>query len=316
MYRDAKAYLNDLESRMRLGHLYVEPPDRFGRYSLDWADAKSPGETRKRQKLDSVRRHLSPLNTLYVNQVTVGKVEDALRTFSRQHPATYNHTLSMLKAILRFAEDRGQQVDPSVLRLRPVKVTHREGRYLSREELDRIAAWMPEHLRLVVSFTALTGLRLGEVVAVQDAHFRDGWLDVQGTKTEASKASVPLSPDALRVVAEQQLLRPAGASHLFTKEDGTGMSAPYLTQRWREAVALAGFAPGEVRFHDLRTTFISSLRPAGVDPVEAAKLARQRGLKLYFDVYAKVRPEELDAAAAKLRWAEDTTRTDAAQSES
>lgn len=136
---------------------------------------------------------------------------------------------------------------------------------------------------------AFTGLRLGELVGLRwddvdternlitvrrtyspDGH---GRLELRATKSGRIR-SVPLLDDLLPWLDSA---RASGFEHVFTGVRGGPFDSGNLSRavRWPETRSnIATFADGtELRFHDLRHTFLSRLARLGVSPANIQKVA-------------------------------------------
>jgi hypothetical protein len=92
---DAKTYLADLESRRRLGSLYREQPVLFGEEAEGWRERQKVGPaTRKLYR--AACNSLSPLDSLYVNQVTVRAADDLISKKARTASASARLALTVL----------------------------------------------------------------------------------------------------------------------------------------------------------------------------------------------------------------------------
>ena len=109
-----------------------------------------------------------------------------------------------------------------------------------------------------IRFAAVTGLRIGEVLAVrwEDVDFEGGRLTMRETKTGRRVHDLPAA--ALTILAALPRLN----SWAFTT--GTDSAITYRTVRkhFAEAVTDAGLA--DVRLHDLRRTVMTNAAAAGV----------------------------------------------------
>jgi len=299
--RDAKTYLADLESRRRLGHLYREPPERFGDFAQAWLGRQTGLAAKTRKSYANSLRLLQPLDSLYLNEVTTSTVDDLIAGLARKTPASAGMALALCKRVLRAARERGQVIDEGVLRIRSPKHTTRPGRFLTWDEIREISSWMPDYLCRAVPLAALTGLRVSELLALDDSHI-DLYVQrvyVPGTKTKASKAEVPISPAATQLIREQMLVRHADGTHLFcARRTGERLSTTYFLEVFHAAVVDAELEG--VVFHHLRHTFGGLLVADNVHPTVAAGLYRHKGERLFLDLYGKVRPEDLRAAVQDL----------------
>src|SRR5207302_219229 len=89
-------------------------------------------------------------------------LEDHIIARAAEKPVAARNELQVLKAALRRAESRGQSVDHGIYEIPAPAHEAREARALTLDELDEIASWMPEHIKRIVFFTGLVGLRFSE----------------------------------------------------------------------------------------------------------------------------------------------------------
>ena len=214
-------------------------------------------------------------STRYRSSVFGGRwSEDLITTLAARAPRRAEIALATLKRILRDAEERGQNVDPGVHRLRIAKSQEREPRYLTWAEADELQSWMPEHVRRIVPIAILTMLRRGEILGLRDADLdleagsvsvfaqhQDG--ERVATKTRAGRRTVDVGPWAVRLLREQQLARPPNSGgYLFPSRAGTPYDGNNFMARIFKPAARAAGVP-ELTLHDLRHTGASLMIAAG-----------------------------------------------------
>jgi integrase len=185
--------------------------------------------------------------------------------------------LQELKTGLRAAQSRGQQVDPGILAIEPVRHEAIEGIALELDDLDGIAAWMPERVKRLVPFCGTVGLRWSEAVQMDDGMVDLGagelliprWLN----KCRREKA-IPLAACEVQLLREQRMARPAGTTLLFPNAEGGVYSKSGFRSVWLPALLEVGLAHrnekrrivAEFKFHWLRHTAISLMCRAGMKP--------------------------------------------------
>lgn len=149
----------------------------------------------------------------------------------------------------------------------PVKVQNARLRYLTPEEIERLLAACPEHLRRVVTVALHTGMRKSEILTLQ-------WQQIQleqrgvlllDTKN-GEQRGVPLTETVARLfqTIQEDHARFGLASPWVFPNPVTGK--PYRADwktAWYTALRKAGI--GDFRFHDLRHTCGSYLAMRGVD---------------------------------------------------
>ena len=192
---------------------------------------------------------------------------DVERMVDRLRPVQRNRILALTSRLFTLCETwelRPQHSNPARGIERAVE--NARDRVLDADELAALAAALdamddasPAPVA-AIRFAALTGLRIGEVLAVQWEHvdFQTGRLVMPETKTGRRTHDLPTP--ALELIAA--LPRINGNPWTFT----TGRDAPvsYKTVRtaFSGAVRAAGLA--EARLHDLRRTVMTQAAVAGV----------------------------------------------------
>jgi integrase len=280
-HRAARAFKLDVVRRAQAGSLFLAARERFGVLAGAWLERYLVGAAgRVRPRPRSVRAveeclgYLAPLEPLPIDRVRRAVVEDLVTTLAARAPRRAEMALALCKRILRDAEERGQPVDPSVQRLRIAKPPEREPRYLTWEEADEVASWMPEHVSRIVPIAILTLLRQGELFGLRDADLdlaagsvavfaqhQEG--ERVATKTRAGRRTVDVGPRTIRLLREQQLARqPSGACHLFPSRAGVPYDGSNFMNRIFKPAARAAGIP-ELTFHDLRHTGASLMIAGG-----------------------------------------------------
>ncbi|MGD9572376.1 MAG: tyrosine-type recombinase/integrase [Thermoleophilia bacterium] len=280
-HRDARAFKIDVERRRQAGILFRAPPERFDEVAAAWLrrfKVGAAGRVRPRPKTVRVAedclRHLAPLNPVPVERISRSMVEDLITDIAARAPRRAEMTLSLLKRILRDSEDRGQNVDAAVHRVRVARVDEREPRFLTWEEGEEMRSWMPEYVARIVPVAILTMLRRGELLGLREADvdLENGSIAVLGQrqegehvapKTRAGRRSVDLGPLVIRLLREQQLARtPNQDGYLFPTRSGRPFDGDNFMDRVFKPAARSAGIP-ELTFHDLRHTGASLMIAAG-----------------------------------------------------
>lgn len=209
------------------------------------------------------RKHVAPtLGQHKVAKVRRGDVEHAVAALSG---SPRNATLSLLSRLFTLAEHwewRPQHANP----VRGVERARQEprDRVLSPDELAALAGALatagPRYTGTVgaVRFAALTGLRIGEVLAVQWEHvdFEAGRLLLPDTKTGRRHHDLPAP--ALAVLADL----PRHCAWPFSN-DGAAPSYAQAQGAFRRAARAAGLE--DVTLHDLRRTVMTTAAADGAN---------------------------------------------------
>ncbi len=198
---------------------------------------------------------------------------------------------AVLHKMLADAVQWGYALENAAAAIAPPPMPFRELRFPTIDELGRIIGAIPHAYRAMAFVALLTGLRWGELVALQwaDVDLEAGTLSVRRalpSKTKefrapkwGSRRVIDLLPPARRVLMDL----PQRGEYIFPGARGGTLSYRYFHGRvWRPTVRK--LSPS-MRIHDLRHAYASLLLAFG-DPV--LYVARQLGhssVKLTVDTY-------------------------------
>lgn len=175
----------------------------------------------------------------------------------RLSPKTINNHLSVARAILRFASERGA-LDPSP-RVTSVAVAAPMLRFLTAKESDLLLHAAEADYRGMILLALRSGLRLGELRSLR-------WVDLDATTASLVVAGrrVPLCPRTLATLAAA----PRRSEWIFASRSGARLSHGACKRPLARAAQRAGLAP--LGWADLRHTFTRELLARRV-PVPVAQ---------------------------------------------
>lgn len=188
-------------------------------------------------------------------------------------PKTVDDEINQMKSVIIKAFDNDLVGGDVLKTFRRVKKTlkahsNRRERVLTVQEFNRLQEKAPRHLRDIVTMGYWTGMRKGEILNLTwdrvDLKERFIRLEASDTKEGQGKA-VPLGDDALRVLS--RLPRPLHGGFVFLY-NGRPIEHRFETAI-KTACKSAGIPWGRKEkggfiFHDLRHTFVTDMRRAGV----------------------------------------------------
>lgn len=248
---------------------------------------------------------------------------------------TLRNVHALLSAAIGSAVPRHRPDNP-FFKLRLPEYVQEEMVFLTTGEFSLLLSKIPEQHRLVIRFLVSTGLRWGELVAlnVGDLNLLDDTPSVRvfkaikraehgkyigTTKTRRGRRTVSIPPSLVPELADITFGKAADEA-LFVGARGARLRENNFRDRvWKKAVTAANaerdadglFIPRALRLnkqpriHDLRHTHVSWQISAGVD---LPTLQRRLGHESYdttVDVYGHLDPSQLkrsaDAAEASLR---------------
>lgn len=180
-------------------------------------------------------------------------------------------------------------------------------RHLTPAQLAAVLGQLNARRRLWVVAGAYTGLRDSELgrLAWEDVELERGWLRVRGTKTAAAFRSVPISP-GLRPWLEAALPDPAAGPvlELWTNRRRDiaiaywkvlGLKVPDYRKEGATAAGMPRLSP-----NDLRRTFASWMKQAGVDSLAVAHLLGHSSTRMVEMVYGRLNDAVYQGAIATL----------------
>ncbi|HYY72792.1 MAG TPA: tyrosine-type recombinase/integrase, partial [Candidatus Bathyarchaeia archaeon] len=215
-----------------------------------------------------LRKHLIPqFGAHRLCDIARGEVQQYLLDKLKQGFAweTTNHLRHLLSKVMGTAVNWDYLSNNPVRGVKmPERTLKRPHRYLSAEEVRRLIAASKEPTRTIIILATMTGLRIGEILAL-----RWGRIDLlRGTllvaetcykghfgtpKTRASRREVPLAPAVVRELKERYSL---SADHtpsalVFATSQGTPLAADNLRKKsLRSACKRAGLQ--RIDWHALR----------------------------------------------------------------
>lgn len=237
-----------------------------------WADAYLEKYAKEKRSTVEDKRHVSILKEFFGNlllfQITHEKIEafkevrkDRL-TWRRQpvSDAYCNRELACLRHILKLA------VEKELLERVPTVRLHKEDNArditVSEEEYEKLLGVAPPHLQRIIICGYETGMRAGEIAGLtwDKVDLKNGLirLSAEDTKTK-QKRIIPISPtlhatfDAIRRDQRTGKISPIGGQ-VFTWQEKR-LNSQGWKRSWGTACKKAGIE--ELRFHDLRHTFVT-----------------------------------------------------------
>jgi integrase len=219
--------------------------------------------------------------------------------------STVQRAYQLLSKVMAAAVDAGMIPRTPCRRVPLPKIDRQEMRFLSPQEVARLAAAIRPDYRALILLGAYGGLRIGEM-----AGLRRGRVDLaQGTvqvvevvtepigkqhlgppKTRAARRTVGLPQFVVEALAERMGTLGSPEDFVFAGPKGGVLRVSTFRSRfWRPAVNAAGLRG--VRIHDLRHTAVALWIAAGANPKEVAARAGHASVSFTLDRYGHLYPE-------------------------
>lgn len=236
---------------------------------------------------------------LQIDQLTCKSIQGIINNmvFSGLSWSTVSHTYTLISQALSQAQNYGF----------PDKSHLLKGIMLPKKQKKRVRAFSPEQLQLFrahnhgfhadhFSFLLLTGLRIGELIGLQqqDLDIRRRCIQIQRNyyrgsfqtpKTDESQREIPLSAEAWRIVQKRIVLgRPAAP--LFTGQTGRILDYRSMLSAFTNLLQTAGLPHSGI--HVLRHTFATELLRRGVNLKIISDLLGHSTIKTTCDIYSDV----------------------------
>jgi len=187
------------------------------------------------------------------------ELERTGRTGKKITVATVNRKLAFLRSVLRAAQLEWQWLDKPI----KVKLLPGEGqreRYLEPHEVERLVAALPEPFNFMALFAVSTGLRQGNVLGLKwsQVNLAQRFIRFSDKVMKNGRPfAIALNETAITCIRAQLGKHD---EYVFVR-DGEPMS--WLPSNiWAAALKEAGL--NDVRWHDLRHTWASLMRQAGI----------------------------------------------------
>jgi len=218
-------------------------------------------------------------------------------------PATVNRIIALMKRIYNLAM-REELVDKNpCFKVSMLPENNKRDRVLSHEEFKRLISHLPEHAAQIVKTAYYTGMRAGEIFNLtwDKVNLKEGYIELSSEDTKTSEPRrIYLVPELKEMFLRLSKVRHLKHNHVFTYK---GVPVKEIKRSFKSACKKAGIE--DFRFHDLRHTFITNMRKAGVERSIIMKITGHKTMSM-FERYNTV--DSTDAQDALKRLGEFLTK--------
>lgn len=284
-------------------------------WSRVWLATKAHLRAPTRAKYDGALRTwvLPRWGRVHLNAITHSDLVQWVADIqAKRSPATTRHTLAVMSQMLNLAvrdERLNRNVADGVAKPRSARPVQR---FLSNEEVARLARELPQPYDLAIVLLAFTGLRFGELAGLQvgDVDLERGRVKVNWSITEVGgvihrsapktyqRRAVPIPAllvDRLSAYIED---RPPDAPLFTARRGGPLRNTNFRHRVFDPAVRRAGLAP--LTPHDLRDTAASLAVASGANVKAVQRMLGHASASMTLDVYSGLFDSDLDDLAVRM----------------
>ncbi|OHB90219.1 MAG: hypothetical protein A3D89_03630 [Planctomycetes bacterium RIFCSPHIGHO2_02_FULL_52_58] len=270
---------------------------------LRWAERQKSYKD-KRNRMNQL---ITVFGNLPLNMFTSHLIEQyQSERLETNRPATVNRFLSLLKHSFTKAVEWDMASEETLKKIGKVKLLHEDNRrlrFLSKTECQTLIETCTPHLKPIVIVALNTGMRLGEILGLrwEQVDLRHGFILLDKTKN-GERREIPIN-SVLRATLEAI---PHGPESEYVFVDRNGRPYKSVNTSFPTACKRAGIT--DFRFHDLRHTFASHLRMAGVDIVTIKELLGHKTLTMtlrYAHLFPGHRAEAVSVLEERLSGTDD-----------
>jgi len=325
-YRDALLAVGEAHNRVGVllrpineGKYRPEATMTFGQFLNEcWGPAVVPHlkPTSFRYYGKQIQRHLLPtFGGVRIRDITRAEVQRFLGQNRKQglSGSSVPRIRTALRKVLQAAVDWNylDQNPARAIRLGD-RTPVQERAYLLPDQLSALLNSLSEPCRTLIVITVLTGLRIGELLALRWKHidFMHSAIHVRETvyegrfgspKTKSSRRDVPMSQPVREAFQAQQsvLSGTDGDSLIFTCRNGTPLNPKNLLRRALQPACRELGLP-VIGWHSFRHTHATLLGEVGESLRTAQAILGQSDLKTTLNVYTHAIRESQKRAVAKV----------------
>ncbi len=321
----AERRLADVMAQLHSGTFRSVQQITFGDFAQKWLKDYPPSSVKPttcRSYRGMVRCHLAPVfGSQRLTDITPDQVQGYMARSLREKPnspSTINKTLVLLKQILKHARQWGYLRANPAEDIKHARVESIEMDYLKPDEVRLLLKHSDEPYRTFFLTAALTGMRMGEILALQwgDMDWNANRIYVRRSifwylkreaeelgqdgsdlwrftspKSKRSKRAIIMSPGLKEALELHRLQCPTSPHDLvFCTPKGTPLQYRNLIRReFEPALTRAGLR--KIRFHDLRHTYTSLLIAQGAHAKFIQSQLGHASIQTTLDRYGHLLPE-------------------------
>lgn len=272
-----------------------------------------------------IRLHLTPaFGTYFLKDIKQEQVQGFLsRLRERLDPKTVNNIRLTLYMILDYARKLKYTVENPVVDVKPYKIEHKEMDFLNPVEIRLLLEHSREPFKTLFLTAILTGMRRGELVALQwgDVDWNSNTIFIRRSlawqtrkniavdaprwefispKTKRSIRGVFMSPRLKEALEIHRITAPSNPYDLiFCNKEGNPLDPDHLVSReFLPTLSMAGLR--RIRFHDLRHSYASLLIAQGENVKFIQSQLGHTSIQTTMDRYGHLLPVDHSLVGARV----------------
>jgi integrase len=177
-------------------------------------------------------------------------------------PASVNKEVSTLKRIFNLAIREDLASKNPCWKVEKLPENNERKRILSKEELEKLLEKLPQHAKDIVLTGYYTGMRSGEILCLtwDKVALKEGFIDLRAEDTKTKQPRrVYLNETVREILSRLNKVRHLSHNNVFTYNGAPIKSIKTCLNRACDEADIEDF-----HFHDLRHTFNTMMRKAGV----------------------------------------------------
>lgn len=297
-----KYFTTGVKSSVRtVSDVWKEYQKKAERDNRSWSTDKGRAEHLVRH-LGSVSA--GTLSEHRIDQYRSLRLNETTKRGAQPAPATLDREVELLKRMLNYAARSKLIRSNPIAHVRLLREPNTRDTVVSQPDFETLVDSAPASLRPILVTAYETGMRKDEVLDLMWDQVDIKWVNNEPTEgvfrlrpqnTKEQKFRLVCLTD--RVLAEFKGLPRALSGYVFVNPK-TGERWKDIRKMWNKALELAGLT--DVRFHDLRRSFVSNARRRGIPESVVMAMSGHR-TRAVFARYNIVDERDLQEAAKRLQ---------------
>jgi len=248
-------------------------------------------KTREVKSIYKIRQHCARLKKTFGDMRANGIKPSMIEEYQQKRlsevsyrktaykPASINRELEVMKRIYNLAMREEMVTRNPCWKVTRLSERNARDRVLTLEERERLLKELPQHAAEVVTAAYCTGMRAGEIFGMSwdRVNMREGYFNLTSKDTKTGEARrVYFNGEVKEILERLGKVRSLSHNFVFTFKGKSLKSIKTCLARALKKANITNF-----RLHDLRHTYTTNARKAGVDRTVIMKLTGHKTLSMF-----------------------------------